>query len=121
MRTLPAASMALVLALIAVPAGESAGEARPATNARDLCPRGKVYRGTPLDLFVKHADLHDLFRLLGDVGRVNIVIADGVSGKTTLSLKRVPWDQIVCTVAASHKLDVRIDGNVVLVRRAAKP
>jgi len=120
MRTLPAASIALVLAL-AVPAGESAGEPRPATNARDMCPRGKVHRGTPLDLFVKHADLHDLFRLLGDVGRVNIVIADGVSGKTTLSLKRVPWDRIVCTVAASHKLEVRIDGNVVLVRRAAKP
>jgi type IV pilus assembly protein PilQ len=85
----------------------------------DLCPRGKIYRGTPLDLDVKDADLRDLFRLLADVGRVSIVLGSDVDGKATLRLRAVPWDQILCTVAAAHRLEVEIDGNVVMVRRRA--
>lgn len=120
MRTLPAAPLVLVLALAALPGRAAADDAR-APAGRDLCRRGKVYRGTPLDLDVKNADVHELFRLLGDVGRVSFVISDGVTGKTTLRLKRVPWDQIACTVAASHKLAITIDGNVLLVRLASRP
>jgi type IV pilus assembly protein PilQ len=108
MRMLLAAGMALAL--------PGAVRADPS-----MCERGKIYRGTPMDLDVKDADLHDLFRLLADVGRVNIVIGEGVGGKTTLRLRRVPWDQIVCTVAAAHRLEVTVNGNVVLVRRPDKP
>jgi type IV pilus assembly protein PilQ len=125
MRPLPAAALAALAALAlaaAITAARSAAadEAR-APIGRDFCPRGKLYRGTALDLDVKDADLQEVFRLLADVGRVNIVIAEGVSGKTTLRLKRVPWDQILCTAAASHRLEVWIDGKVLLVRPPAKP
>ncbi len=88
---------------------------------RDMCPRGKVHRGAPIDLDVKDADLGDVFRLLASVGRVNVVLGGDVGGKATLKLKRIPWDQALCTVAASHRLEVAIDGNVVMVRRPAKP
>ena len=40
---------------------------------REFCGRGARYRGTPLDLDVKQGDVHDVFRLLSDVGRVDIV------------------------------------------------
>jgi type IV pilus assembly protein PilQ len=37
-------------------------------------------------------DLHNVFRILGDTSEANLVIAEGVSGNLTLSLKDVPWD-----------------------------
>jgi type II secretory pathway component HofQ len=82
---------------------------------RDLCAPNTRFRGAVLDLDAKNADIHDVYRLLSDVGRVNIVVPDDVKGKVTLRLKRVPWDQIACTVAAVHRLDLSVNGNVVLV------
>jgi hypothetical protein len=94
------------------------GGADPARPDPDPCAPGRAHRGAPLDLDVKNVELHELFRLLGDVGRVDIVIEDGVSGRTTLRLRRVPWDQVLCSVAAAHHLEVTRTGDVVLVRRA---
>jgi type IV pilus assembly protein PilQ len=37
-------------------------------------------------------DLHNVFRLFGEISNRNIVIAEGVSGSLTLALKDVPWD-----------------------------
>lgn len=83
---------------------------------RDLCARGTTFRGVPIDFDMKDADLHDVYRLLADVGKVNVVLADSVRGKVTMRLKRVPWDQVACTIAAVHKLSITVDGNVLLVR-----
>ena len=80
-----------------------------------MCGSSARYRGTTIDLDVKNADIHDLFRLLADTGRVNIVVSDKVSGRVTLKLKRVPWDQVACTVAATQQLQITIDRNVILV------
>jgi len=95
---------------------------------RDLCARGARHRGAPVDLDLKGADVHDVYRLLGDVGRVNIVLPDDVTGKVSLRLRRVPWDQAACVVAAVHDLEIAVDGNVLVItkrrpaeRRAALP
>lgn len=37
-------------------------------------------------------NLHNVFRLMGEVGGYNIVVDDSVSGVLTLSLREVPWD-----------------------------
>ncbi len=90
-------------------------------DQRELCTKGAIHRGPALDLDVKGADVHDVYRLLADVGRVNIVIADDVNAKITLRLKRVAWQQVACTIAAVHHLQILVDGNVLLIRpRAAE-
>jgi type IV pilus assembly protein PilQ len=88
-----------------------------ASADRDLCAPGARWRGAAVDLDVKAADIHDLFRLLADVGKVNLVISDEVAGKVTLRLKRVPWDQIACTIAAVHKLEIRVQDNILMVSK----
>ena len=93
------------------------GLAGTATADRDLCAPGTRFRGAPLDLDVKSADVRDVFRLLADVGRVNLVVNDKVDGKVTLRLKRVPWDQIACTVAAVHKLRIVVQDSILMVTR----
>ena len=37
-------------------------------------------------------DLHNVFRLMGEVGGYNMVVDDSVKGVLTLSLREVPWD-----------------------------
>ena len=82
-----------------------------------MCGRDAKYHGAPIDLDVKDADIHDVMRLLADVGNINIVISDEVQGRVTLRLKRVAWDLAVCTIAATQKLRVTVQDNVVLVRK----
>lgn len=81
----------------------------------DLCRRGAVHRGAPIDLDVRDADIHDVMRLLADVGGVNLVVADDVRGKVTLRLRRVAWDQVACTIAALKRLRITARDNIVLV------
>ena len=88
-----------------------------ASADRDLCAPGAKWRGATVDLDVKAADIHDVLRLLADVGKVNLVISDDVAGKVTLRLKRVPWDQIACTVAAVHRLQIHVQDNILMVSK----
>lgn len=37
-------------------------------------------------------DLHNVFRLIGEISNRNIVVDEAVSGSLTLSMKDVPWD-----------------------------
>ena len=79
------------------------------------------FRGAPVDLDLKSADLGNAFRLLADVGHVNIVVGGEVTGTVTLRLKHVPWDQALDLVARTHGLELHREGNVILVRKPDLP
>ena len=49
---------------------------------------------------------------------MNIVASDSVSGKMTLSLKDVPWDQALDLVMQSRGLESRRNGNIIRVAPA---
>ncbi|HET7501211.1 MAG TPA: hypothetical protein VFK02_09420 [Kofleriaceae bacterium] len=87
---------------------------------RDLCARGARHHGAPIDLDVRGADLHDVLRLIADVGHVNLVVPDDVAGKVTLKLLHVAWDAAACAVAAVHHLAITVDGNILLVTHAGR-
>ena len=74
------------------------------------------YRGAPIDLDVKNAELSEVFRLLADVGHVNIVVSGEVTGTITLRLEHVPWDQALDVIARAKSLALEREGNVILVR-----
>ncbi|MDB5212641.1 MAG: pilQ [Myxococcaceae bacterium] len=57
-----------------------------------------------------------MFRLLADVGHVNIVVAGEVTGTVTLKLTHVPWDEALELIARLRGLDLERDGNVIMVR-----
>ena len=92
----------LLLALLAAPAA-----------ADDFCK----HRGAPIDLDVKDADIHDVFRLIADVAKVNLVVSDEVAGKVTLKLKRVPWQSAACAIAKVEHVAISFDGSVLLVTK----
>lgn len=73
------------------------------------------YTGRRIDLDLKDADIHNVLRLLGDVGRVNLVVADNVSGSVTIRMRNVPWDQALDVVLQSKRLGMVRRGNLVRV------
>jgi hypothetical protein len=72
-----------------------------------------------IDLDVKNADIHDVCRMLADVGGVNIVVADNVQGSVTIAMRRVPWDQALDVIVRAKGYSATWEGNVVFV--AASP
>jgi len=101
------------LLLVAIACGTASADG-------DLCARGVKHHGAPIDLDLRNADVHEVFRLLADTGHVNLVVSDEVAGKVTMRLKQVAWDQAACTVAAVKQLTITVDGNILLVRVADK-
>ncbi len=73
------------------------------------------YAGRRIDLDLKDADIHNILRLLADVGRVNIVTADDVAGNVTIRMKNVPWDQALDVVLQAKALGMVRAGNLIRV------
>src|SRR4051812_3150931 len=51
------------------------------------------FKGKPISLQVRDAEVADVLRLIGEASGFNVVIGDDVKGKVTLALTDVPWDQ----------------------------
>ncbi len=68
-----------------------------------------------VNLNVTRASIHDVLRLLADVGKMNLVVADEVQGTVTLSLRNVPWTQALDVVLSSHGLGMERRGNILRV------
>jgi type IV pilus assembly protein PilQ len=56
------------------------------------------YTKPPITIDFYKIDLHNVFRLFGEISGMNIVIAQGVSGTLTLALDNVPWDFVLDVV-----------------------
>jgi len=77
--------------------------------------RERTYRGRRIDLDLKDADIHNVLRLLADVGRVNIVTADNVSGQVTIRMRNIPWNRALDVVLRAKSLGMVQEGNVIRV------
>lgn len=93
------------------------GAAVAAHADADLCGPGAQHRGAPLDLDAKTADVRAVLQRFADTARVNLVLADDVTGKVTLRLRRVAWDEAACSIAAVEHLAITIRGNVMSVAK----
>jgi type IV pilus assembly protein PilQ len=76
--------------------------------------------GRRITLDVVRADIHDVLRMLADVGHLNLVVDDEVQGTVTLRLRNVPWEQVLETVIASHGLGREKQGRVMRVAPLTK-
>ena len=79
---------------------------------------GKEYSGERLTLNFQDIDTRAVLQLLADISGRNIVVSDTVTGNVTLRLQNVPWDQAMDIVLATKGLDMRENGNVIIVAPA---
>ncbi|MGH6611350.1 MAG: type IV pilus secretin PilQ [Burkholderiaceae bacterium] len=73
------------------------------------------YQGERLSLNFQNVDVRSLLQVIADFTNLNIITSDSVGGTITLRLKDVPWDQALDIILQSKGLDMRKNGNVILV------
>ncbi len=75
----------------------------------------RAYRGRRIDLDFNNADIHNILRLLAEVGGVNIVTSDDVTGNVTIRMRNVPWDQALEVILQAKGLGMVRRGNLIRV------
>ncbi|MFT7686249.1 MAG: type IV pilus assembly protein PilQ [Candidatus Azotimanducaceae bacterium] len=76
------------------------------------------YRGEKLSLNFQDIEIRSVLQLIADFSDLNLVASDTVSGRITLRLKNVPWDQALDIIMKTKGLDKRQIGNVLMVAPA---
>ena len=72
-----------------------------------------------ISLDAKDMDMSDFFRLMASVGNINVVLHPAVQGKVNLTVKDVPWEQVLDIVLKSHGLAKEVQGNIMRIAPAA--
>ncbi len=94
----------------------SAGFSQEASSyAEQGAPRAARYRGKKVSFEFKDIDIHNLLRVIAEVSKKNIVVADDVKGTVTIRLRNVPWDQALELILRSKGLGSEELGNIVRV------
>jgi type IV pilus assembly protein PilQ len=73
------------------------------------------YKGERLSLNFQNVDVRSLLQVIADFTNLNIITSETVQGNITLRLKDVPWDQALDIILQTKGLDMRKNGNVILV------
>ena len=102
---------ALLAAVLAVNA--PASELQPEGSS----PAGQ-YVGEPLSLNFQDVEVRSALQIIADIAGLNLVAPDSVSGRITLRLVDVPWDEALHLVLAVEGLGKRQTGNVLMVAPA---
>ena len=77
-----------------------------------------VFTGEKLSLNFQDIEVRSVLQLIADFTSLNLVASDTVSGRITLRLQNVPWDQALELILKTKGLDKRTVGNVMLVAPA---
>jgi type II secretory pathway component GspD/PulD (secretin) len=98
--------------------GEKAAETpKPFRHLRtfpavELGPRPHRWRGEPISLSLRDADLVEVLRSFAKLAKVNLVIDPAVKGTVTVELHDVPWDQALYVILKAQDLGMEVSGNV---------
>jgi type IV pilus assembly protein PilQ len=87
----------------------------PSFESQTIASEAQEYTGELISLDFKDGDIQDIFRLFSDISGLNIVVQPGVTGRITLKLVEVPWDQALELILKTHKLGFIVEGNVVRI------
>jgi len=73
------------------------------------------YKGDKLSLNFQNVEVRSVLQVIADFTGLNIITSDTVQGNLTLRLKDIPWDQALDIIMQTKGLDMRKNGNVVLI------
>ncbi|MET0046627.1 MAG: type IV pilus secretin PilQ [Sedimenticola sp.] len=92
-------------------------EFRPLTKEEEEETQRKkqTFEGERLSLNFQDIEVRSVLQLLADFTGFNLVTSDTVTGRITLRLKNVPWDQALDIIMKTRGLSMRKNGNVMLI------
>ena len=78
------------------------------------------YTGRLISLDLQDTDIDNALRIIAEVSNLNIIASDDVTGKVTLRLIDVPWDQALDVILKTNGLDSVREGNVIRIAPVEK-
>lgn len=111
------------------PAGDASGTPDPYVAANEgsedtdlsaLFEEEKRYVGRLISLDLQDTDIDNALRIIAEVSNLNIIASDDVTGKVTLRLIDVPWDQALDVILKTNGLDKVQEGNVIRIAPVEK-
>jgi type IV pilus assembly protein PilQ len=91
-------------------------EVRPIKEDPNKLTQGtQGYRGEKISFNFQDVDLRAVLGIIADESNLNIIASDSVTGKLTLKVKDIPWDQALDVVMRVKGLDMRKNGTVVWI------
>jgi len=96
--------------------GESGtGGASELSFASDTGSSSTRFVGRRMSIDLQNADIHAVLRFIAEFADVNVVASDEVTGKVTVKLKDVPWDEALSAVLQAKGLAAQRVGHVIRV------
>jgi type IV pilus assembly protein PilQ len=77
----------------------------------------EIYTGRKIDIVMENADIRKVLLLFGECAGMNMVIKDNVSGRITLRLKNVPWDQAFFLLLDIFNLKAEVVDDTIVIGR----
>jgi len=97
-------------------------EAQPVSQAsqQEREQQEESFTGERLSLNFQDIEVRAVLATLAEFTGLNLVASDSVSGRITLNLNDVPWDQALALILQSQGLASREQGNVIVVAPASE-
>lgn len=107
---------------LAAPAEEpaEAGAVSKMFESQKIGSAGAVYTGKRISLNLVDADIKQVFRLFHEISGLNFVLDAGVTGRVTIVLDQVPWDQALDLILKNNSLDKVLENNVLRIAPTQK-
>ena len=114
----PAAIAAVAGSMTPTPGAPTAQAAAPAAAAPGAPPAVPGIGRLSMDF--KDADVNNLLRIIAEVSGMNVVAGGDVTGKVTVRLVNVDWQQALDVILRINGMGYEIDGNIIRVAPLAK-
>jgi type IV pilus assembly protein PilQ len=102
---------------VAKPALDAAGVD---SEVASLLAEQPKYTGRLISLDLQDTDIDNALRIIAEVSNLNIIASEDVTGKVTLRLIDVPWDQALDVILKTNGLDKVQEGNVIRIAPVEK-
>ena len=118
-QTLSIYRMALSALLILLPCSPLLANDEPAQEQKQSSDASeKQYTGEPISLELSNADLVEVLESFGKIAGFETHISPEVSGKVTVMLDGVPWDQALDELIKIHDLVMKVEDRVMHIAPA---
>ncbi len=99
-------------------AADATAEATPAVANQSVTgffqPPSK-YVGERISIDVQDAEIQNILRLISEISGLNLIISDQVTGRITIKLKDIPWDQVLDLILKTKNLGKEREGNIIRI------
>ena len=82
----------------------------------DFLANNNKYYGRKINFEVNDMDVHDAIKFIAEESGINLIMDSGTgTGKVTMKLRNVPWDQVFVAILKSNQLAYRRQGDVIRI------